>query len=67
MESGPNGKPTFTIQKFRGYQQQDAQEFIRYLLDQINTELTLSKRLKKNNLFSTFQGILTNQVYLYIN
>jgi ubiquitin carboxyl-terminal hydrolase 3 len=51
------------ILQFRGYQQQDAQEFIRYLLDRINSELMVRRRMKKTIIFSIFQGILLNQVH----
>jgi ubiquitin C-terminal hydrolase len=45
---------------FHGYQQQDAQEFIRYLLDTMHTELTTFKG--KTVIMQLFQGTLVNKV-----
>ncbi len=52
--------------QFRGYQQQDAQEFIRYLLDRIHSELVFRKKLKSTLILNIFQGTLINQASLYI-
>ncbi|KAJ3295830.1 Ubiquitin carboxyl-terminal hydrolase 3, partial [Borealophlyctis nickersoniae] len=48
------------VPMFRGYQQQDAQEFIRYLLDRIHTEL--SRKSSKTVIVKVFQGLLHNEV-----
>ncbi|TPX34515.1 hypothetical protein SmJEL517_g02840 [Synchytrium microbalum] len=49
-----------SVPMFRGYQQQDAQEFIRYLLDRINTDL--SRKNKRTIINRVFQGTLFNEV-----
>ncbi|TPX68522.1 hypothetical protein SpCBS45565_g03034 [Spizellomyces sp. 'palustris'] len=48
------------VPMFRGYQQQDAQEFIRYLLDRIHTEL--ATQINPTPITRTFQGTLHNEV-----
>jgi ubiquitin carboxyl-terminal hydrolase 44/49 len=48
------------VPTFRGFHQQDAQEFIRFLLDKMNTELLL--RTNRTIIARTFQGSLHNQV-----
>ncbi|KAI8923549.1 hypothetical protein BC831DRAFT_470612 [Entophlyctis helioformis] len=48
------------VPAFRGYQQQDAQEFLRYLLDRMQTEL--SKRKGRTVVMQAFQGSLYNKV-----
>ena len=53
-----------SVPMFRGYQQQDAQEFIRYLLDRINTDL--SKKYKRTIITRLFQGSLFNEVWVWL-
>lgn len=58
------------VPRFRGYQQQDAHEFLRYMLEQLNTELLTfrnqySHRINLENftiVTSIFGGILQNEV-----
>eukprot|EP00842_Homolaphlyctis_polyrhiza_P002880 jgi/Hompol1/3593/HPOL_002590-RA len=48
------------VPMFRGYQQQDAQEFIRYLIDKMHLEL--SSRKGRTIIMQSFQGSLFNEV-----
>ncbi|KAI9092874.1 hypothetical protein DFS34DRAFT_279079 [Phlyctochytrium arcticum] len=48
------------VPMFRGYQQQDAQEFIRYLLDRVHTEV--SCYTNATPITKVFQGTLHNEV-----
>ncbi|RKO89936.1 hypothetical protein BDK51DRAFT_26961 [Blyttiomyces helicus] len=48
------------VPMFRGYQEQDAQEFIRYLLDRIHHEL--HDEPIRNSIENVFQGLLRNVV-----
>jgi len=58
------------VPQFKGYKQQDAQEFLRYMLDRLHTELTtlfprnsVSKNLSNTSLVtSLFRGVLQNEV-----
>ncbi|KAL1922380.1 uncharacterized protein VTP21DRAFT_9919 [Calcarisporiella thermophila] len=47
---------------FRGYQQQDAQEFLRYLLDRMHTELCSKVNNDNTIVMKLFRGILWNKV-----
>jgi ubiquitin C-terminal hydrolase len=49
-----------SLPAFGGYQQQDAQEFIRDLLDKVHCELETRKG--KTMIMQTFQGNFTNIV-----
>lgn len=49
----------------RGYQQQDAHEFMHYLLDRVHTELLLSQKAcfgKETIVTGIFGGILQSEV-----
>ena len=48
------------VPMFRGHQQQDAQEFMRYILDTMHTEL--STRKGRTIIMQAFQGSLFNEV-----
>lgn len=52
------------VPSFHGYQQQDAQEFMRYLLDAMNSELMVQKG--KTLIQSLFQGTLMNKIQCLI-
>ncbi|KAI9009111.1 hypothetical protein DFJ74DRAFT_686848 [Hyaloraphidium curvatum] len=47
------------VPMFKGYQQQDAQEFLRYLLDRLHNELSAGD---EGIMMRTFRGVLWNQV-----
>jgi ubiquitin C-terminal hydrolase len=49
-----------SLPAFGGYQQQDAQEFIRALLDKVHCELETKKG--KTMIMQIFQGNFTNKV-----
>ncbi|KAK3731443.1 hypothetical protein QZH41_013624, partial [Actinostola sp. cb2023] len=53
------------VPRFRGYQQQDAHEFMHYLLDRVHTELILSQKAcfgKETIVTGIFGGILQSEV-----
>ncbi|XP_031560730.1 ubiquitin carboxyl-terminal hydrolase 3-like [Actinia tenebrosa] len=53
------------VPRFRGYQQQDAHEFMHYLLDRVHTELLLSQKAcfgKETIVTGIFGGILQSEV-----
>lgn len=59
----PDNFLTFTRKKlpcFAGYQQQDAQEFLRALLDQMHEELTKNKG--KTLIMQIFQGLFISEM-----
>ncbi|RUS20118.1 hypothetical protein BC937DRAFT_86321 [Endogone sp. FLAS-F59071] len=47
---------------FRGYQQQDSQEFLRFLLDRMHTELSTKNSNESTVIWRLFRGILWNKV-----
>ncbi|RUO95841.1 hypothetical protein BC936DRAFT_143114, partial [Jimgerdemannia flammicorona] len=47
---------------FKGYQQQDAQEFLRFLLDRLHTELSARSSSETTIIWKLFRGILWNKV-----
>ena len=70
-QSGPISPETLfsvvwrVVPRFRGYQQQDAHEFMHYLLDRVHTELLLTKMAcngKNTIVTGIFGGILESQV-----
>jgi len=64
------------VPRFRGYQQQDAHEFMRYLLDKMHTELaegsifgtTIDRTSKKSTIVSEiFGGVLQSDVSIVVH
>lgn len=47
---------------FHGYQQQDTQEFLRYLIDAMHSELSAVKG--RTIIMDIFQGSLSNKVHM---
>lgn len=50
------------VPKFRGYQQQDAHEFLRYLLDKLNDELCQTLSANSSIVSDVFGGVLQSDV-----
>lgn len=66
MKFSPDDFLTFMRKKlpmFAGYQQQDAQEFLRALLDKMHEELNEKKG--KTLIMQMFQGQFVNEVCLF--